>query len=448
MTSLLLCAAAFSLTYFMSRRSLWQGLATLLAIGYLYGLIRANLLQAFSHLLFDSGVLGVYAAQFRPNAAPQGRPGPRGITVWLILLTAWPTLLFFFFRTSDPVVELVGWRANVFVLPFLVLGARLDEGSLQRLGLVLAGLNIAAVAIGGLQFFVGIEPFFPRSEVTEMLYRSRLEIDPTDLRIPSTFVNAHAYAATLVTALPLVFGAWTHAERRWHSLLLAFALAASFVGVFMAAARTHMIVLGVLVALATFSSDLRRIGRFQWIKWAGLVAVVAWIVASDPRLQRFLTLQDTGVVTERFKSSVNQDFFDLMGQYPLGNGLAGGGTSIPYFLTDRSEANFVMENEFARIVLEEGIPGLFLWVLFMLWAITQSPGSKSSPWHSARRLAMAAYASYFVAALTGIGLLTSIPQSSLLLLSIGWVGNGRMVTSPSPSVARRATARERLVTPA
>ena len=36
----------------------------------LYGIVRANLPDGFSHLIFDAGVLGLYAAQL-------GRPQPR-----------------------------------------------------------------------------------------------------------------------------------------------------------------------------------------------------------------------------------------------------------------------------------------------------------------------------------------------------------------------------------
>jgi hypothetical protein len=136
-----------------------------------------------------------------------------------------------------------------------------------------------------------------------------------------------------------------------------------------------------------------------------------------------MTLQDTQFLTERWSGSVNREFFELMSTYPLGRGLAGGGTSIPYFLQDRFEASVVMENEFARILLEQGIPGLFIWGLFMVWVVTKGAraGPSKSTWFLARRLVWGTAVAYFVLALTGIGLLTSIPQSMLLLLGIGWI---------------------------
>jgi hypothetical protein len=327
--------------------------------------------------------------------------------------------MLFFFPPGDVLVELVGWRANVFLLPFLLIGAQLDDDSIYKVGLVMAALNIAAGVVGALEFTFGLQVFFPYSEVTDMMYQSRLsDQESLGLRIPSSFVNAHAYGGTMVMTLPFIFGAWVQQRERWHGHLLTVALAASLLGVFMAGARTPMIVLAVLVTLVTVSGRLRG---YAWLSWAGVIAVVGWVVSSDGRLQRYVSLQDTQFLAERWSGSVNREFFDLMGAYPFGRGLAGGGTSIPYFLQDRFQANFVMENEFARIVMEQGIPGLFLWGLFMAWVVTRHRGDKRDPWFLTRRLMLATAAAYFVFALTGIGLLTSVPQSMVLLLGIGWI---------------------------
>ena len=58
-----LLGIAFLLCLQMGRRSLVAGLCSLLTVGYLYGLLRANLPDGISHLIFDAGVLGLYAAQ-------------------------------------------------------------------------------------------------------------------------------------------------------------------------------------------------------------------------------------------------------------------------------------------------------------------------------------------------------------------------------------------------
>lgn len=417
MISVGICLAAFAAAYWAGRKSVWQGIAAVLTVGYAYGIVRANVAGA-THLLFDASVAGLFAAQLWNVLKAPDRPGLYALRCWTLVLIAWPTLLFFF-PAGDVLVELVGWRANVFLLPFLLIGAQLDDDSVYKIGMVMAVLNIGTAVVGALEFTFGIQMFFPYSEVTDMLYRSRLnDMESIGLRIPATFVNAHAYGGTLVMTLPFIFGAWIQPRARWQAHVLTVALAASLLGVFMAGARTPMIVLAALGVLVTLSGRLRG---YAWVSWAGVILVVGWVVSNDVRLQRFVTLQDTQFLSERWSGSVNSEFFDIMGAYPFGRGLAGGGTSIPYFLQDRFEANFVMENEFARIVLEQGIPGLFMWALFIVWVMTKGRVAKADPWHLSRRLVLAAAAAYFLFAFTGIGLLTSVPQSMVLLLGVGWI---------------------------
>lgn len=430
MIAIAICALTLAATALLGRRAMWQGIAAVLVAGYAYGLVRANVGDA-THLLFDAAVTGFFAACLWRVVTAPNVPGMHALKAWTLVLMVWPTALFFF-PAGDVLVELVGLRANIFLLPFLLVGARLDDESVYKVALVLAVLNIAAAAVAGLQYTFGLQMFFPRNEVTEMLYHGRLsDTESIGLRIPSTFVNAHAYGGTMVMTLPFIFGAWAQQRTRAHSHLLTAALISSLLGVFMAGVRTPILVLAVLVGLVTLSGQLRGYAR---VSWAVVLLLVAYVVAGETRFQRFVTLQDTEFLSERWRGSVNSDFFELVNQSPFGRGLAGGGTSIPYFLQDRQEANFVMENEFARIVLEQGLPGLFLWVVFIVWVMTKGRSGPADPWRLARRLVLATAGSYFVLALTGIGLLTSIPQSVILLMGIGWI-------STRPRSDRRAVGR-------
>ena len=118
-------------------------------------------------------------------------------------------------------------------------------------------------------------------------------------------------------------------------------------------------------------------------------------------------------------------FFDVISTYPIGNGLGGGGTSVPYFLQDRLEHPVLMENEYARIALEQGLPGLCLWVAFVMWVFTCSVRialeTREDPWQLARRLAWVGCVGNFALGLTGTGLFTSVPQTCLMLVSVGWI---------------------------
>lgn len=433
-----ICAAVFAIVCFLGRRAMWQGIAAVLAVGYAYGIVRANVGDA-THLLFDAAVAGFFAACLWTVVTAPNRPGMHALKSWTLFLIAWPTALFFF-PAGDILVELVGWRANVLLLPFLLVGARLDDESLYRLAMVMAVLNIAAAAVGALEFVFGLAMFFPRTEVTEMIYLSRLsDTESIGLRIPSTFVNAHAYAGTMVMTLPYILGALLQHRKRTHVHLLMTAVVLSLLGVFMAGVRTPILVLAVLVALVTASGQLRGYAR---VGWAVGILLVAWVVSGEARLQRFVTLQDTEFLSERLSGSINSEFLELVDQYPFGRGLAGGGTSIPYFLQDRYQASFLLENEFARILLEQGLPGLFLWGLFMAWVMTRGFGARDDLWRLPRRLVLATTGCYFVLALTGIGLLTSIPQSVILLMGVGWISI-RPAAQPRPVVHRELRRVER-----
>jgi hypothetical protein len=212
-------------------------------------------------------------------------------------------------------------------------------------------------------------------------------------------------------------------------------IVAALVGVLMSAARTHFLLAAILIIAATFS--LRS--RFGYaLGWLTLLCCLGWAVSGEQRLQRFMELRDTDAVVERVSWSVNMNFFEIAVQYPFGNGLGGGGTSIPYFLQNRIINPVAMENEYARIMLEQGIIGLIIWVAFIIYLYTRGNRDPLDPWYLGKRLAWVSSALLFVIGLTGTGLLTSIPQSSLFLLLVGWVGARQPSTAAevAPNVAR------------
>ena len=415
MISIALCLVAMAATYLAARRSLGMGCGVLLAVGYVYGIVRANQLDGFSHLLFDAGLLGLYAARLFNGLPMSERLRLDELRLWLIVLIGWPIVLFLVPR-QDILVELVGLRGNVLMLPCLLIGARFTRDDVYELALWVAVLNMAAGAVAAVEFVVGIEPFFPRNAVTEIIYHSGDVAGFTAHRIPSTFTSAHAYGGTMVTTLPLLIGAWMQ-KSRYSGPLFGAAIVVSALGVFVAAARLPVVLMFLVTVAALFSGRV-KIGHR--VRWVFVVIIVAWGVSGQERLQRFTTLQDSDLVAERVSGSVNMGFFDLAARYPLGNGLGGGGTSIPYFLQDRVRNSVGMENEYARIALEQGIPGVIVWTLFLVWLFTRNPLVDES-WFLGRRLMKVAGAGAFATGLLGTGLLTSIPGTALLLLTMGWI---------------------------
>jgi hypothetical protein len=430
--SLYLCLLSFAICYWAGRRSLVNGLGAVLAVGYLYGITRANVPETFSHFIFDAGVVGLYAAQLFRKLNPLQQYKIEPLRPWLEFLIGWP-LLMFMIPIQDFLIQVVGLRGNVFLLPFILFGARLDAEERYRLALWLAGLNVLAFAFAGTEYFVGLEKFFPHNKVTELLYLSKDVVGHTAYRIPASFANAHAYGGTMVVGLPLLLGALVQKRKTsFETQLLFFGLATALMGILMSAARTHFLVACVLVIVATFS--LRS--KFGYVLgWLILLCGIGWVVSGEQRLQRFMELRNTDSVTERLSWSINMNLVEIAAEYPFGNGLGGGGTSIPYFLQDRTVHPVLMENEYARIMLEQGIAGLLIWMLFILWLLTHRRERRPDAWYLGRRLAWVSCAVYFLTGLTGTGLLTSVPHSCLLLLLVGWVGARQPAAEPAHAAA-------------
>jgi len=179
---------------------------------------------------------------------------------------------------------------------------------------------------------------------------------------------------------------------------------------------------------------------------AVLAVVVGLVVLQNERFQRFLTLEDTGYITERVSWSVNSSLLDVVTQYPLGNGLgSAAGTSIPFFLLDLAKPQYGLENEFARIAMEQGIIGLLLWLLFIGWLATRLPPRRRGGSLVAERMMWATMLVMWGTAFIGTGLLSSIPGTAFLLLWMGVVvGTRRPAPAARPSTVK---ATERVLPP-
>ena len=442
MIALLICVLGFVSTFVAARRSLSAGVGVALTYGYMYGIIRANFPHPISHFIFDAALVGLYLAVFtRPKTLTERRR-IRRIAPWALVLFAWPAVLALL-PIQDPLIQLVGFRGQVFFLPFLLLGAMFDEGELRKLAFWIAALDIVAFAFASGEYLLGVPRFYPRNMATEIIYVSRDTANYMAFRIPATFVNPAGYGGVMVLGMPLLVGAWARKrESTWTRLFIATALAMAVLGVFLCASRTQAAALIVLAIVVTLSF---RVRMTAYLGWALILGGIAVLVAASPRLQRFTSLQDTSFVENRIRGSVNSSFLEHAENYPLGNGLGGGGTSIPYFLQDRLDEQMVLENEYARIVVEEGIPGLMLWIAFIVWVLTRAAPRRSDPWFLGRRLAYVASVVFLGTGLTGLGLLTWIPGTALLLFLMGWVAVPNKVGVPVADPFAPAVMRGELV---
>src|SRR5262249_41476921 len=150
-------------------------------------------------------------------------------------LIAWP-LIVFLFPTQDLLVRFVGLRTSIFLLPFLLIGARLTAEERYKLAIGLGVLNLLALGFAGAEFFVGVPEFFPRNAVTKIIYLSKDVASNTAYRIPATFANAHAYGGAMAITVPLIAGALLQtSKKQWHITVLVMGLAAAVLGVLLSA---------------------------------------------------------------------------------------------------------------------------------------------------------------------------------------------------------------------
>jgi hypothetical protein len=418
--SVIACLLALFVSFYCGRRALWAGFITTMTVGYFYGIIRANWEVSVVHFLFDFSAIGYFLALLINEKTPIQRYKLRRMMPWLLALTAWPVLLLFAPTQIFP-VQLVGLRGHIFFLPFLAVGAMIDSNEMRKVAFGLSILNLIALAFALAEVQLGVPLFYPFNAVDQLIYRS------TDVivggigtyRIPAIFENSPAYGGNMIGSVPLLIGGLVQESRRgWRRKLLYAALGASAVGVFLSASRSEALALFIIVLAITASG---RVRNFPWFGWIAMVGFIALVIISSTRMQRFLTLDNSRYLKTRVSGSLNENFIELAVEYPMGNGLGGGGTSMPYFLASQVRNQVVIENEYARVMLEQGLPGLALWICFILWTLTRPLPRKSESWYLGRWLARVALGIGFAFATTGTGLLTSIPGTALTMVYIGWV---------------------------
>jgi hypothetical protein len=415
MTGMLLCVLALGTTWWAGKRSLGIGLIALLTFGYFFGIVRANYLSTTTYFMFDASLIGLYASQKWTERGDSA--SARALRGWLLLLILWPALLLL--MPFQPfLVSLVGLRGCVFFLPMLWLGSRLRERDLVQLSMGLAFLNLIAFGFAAAEYVMGVPRFFPLNAVTQIIYNSS-DVAGGYLRIPATFSNAHGYGGMMVYSLPYLIGTWDRLSSYKMRIISMLGSAAALIGVLLSAARLDFVLGTGLVAVAIFTTRMKTNRRIVFIV---LMAGVAVLALKNQRLQRFKTLSDTDYVEDRISGSVNRGFFEILVEHPMGNGLGGGGTNMPSFLQNQVRNPIGMENEYARILCEQGILGLLLWMGFILWFLSCTKRVfVKGPWSTSRRLIWGLSIFGLATGVMGTGLLAAIPSAAVLLLGIGFV---------------------------
>ena len=419
MNGIVLIALAFVSVFFVTLNDWRRGLCLCIAWGYCFGILKSNFVYSWGHFIYDGAVAGLYAGVlFRPPPAID-RLLDSSIKGWLKWLIGWPLFLFFV-PLQHFLIQAVGLRGNVLFMPMALFGAWLGESGRRQMALTVSAMNLVALGFASAEFSMGVEAFYPRNAATEIIYKSQ-DIAGEHFRIPAIFGNAHSYGGTMALSLPWILGGLFQRSRNTvEYYFLGAGLLAAGTGVFLCGARIPVVLAGLMLGLCLMT---RRVS-LSGVVFLGVAGVVLFnMVQGEERMQRFATLQDTEMVNERISQGVHLGLFELLLEFPIGNGLGGGGTSIPFFLQDLLFNQVGVENEYCRILLEQGIPGLAIFLLFVLWFLTRvlDPFEDCYP---TRRLLWYSATITLGTSLIGIGLMTSIPGSSLTFLAIGFASAG------------------------
>ncbi|HEV3331245.1 MAG TPA: hypothetical protein VG096_09710 [Bryobacteraceae bacterium] len=429
MIAVVLCLLAFALCYWAGKYSLGKGLVVLLFFGYLYGILRANLLVTASHFIFDAAVLGFYLSQLISAKARKTSSNSGALNFWVGILLLWPAIVLLL-PFQPFLVSLVGFRSATIFLPMLILGARLREKDLVEICWGMVALNLMAGGFAAAEYFLSLPRFYPPSPVTRIIYASS-DVAGGFFRIPATFVHAHAYGSTMALTLPFLLGFWSQLRNRYLRWLAVTGVLAALLGVLLSAARLCFLMAAISVIASLFTTRMSMGRRLTFLL---MLVGLAGFTLGQERLQRFKGLTDTDFVAERIAGSVNRGFLEILAEYPMGNGLGGGGTSMPYFLEGEVRNPIGQENEYTMILAEQGVFGLLIWVAFIVWFFARAPIAFSKgPWDNTRRIGWCVAGAGVGTAWIGIGMLNSIPATVLLLLIMGWTVTPRaMENRPQP----------------
>ncbi|MBI1347044.1 hypothetical protein GC163_12220 [bacterium] len=404
-------------SYLAARRSLGYGIVAVMAVGYVNGYIRANYLGVATTLMFDGALGGLYVAQLQSLL----RPGPierPGLRKWVTALILWPTVLLAI-PINDPLIQLVGWRGDVWAIPMILLGTRLKREDFATMAVGISLLNCMALMAGIYVYFNGLGSLFPRNSVTELMYRST-DIAGGHARIPALFLNAHQYGGTMVQCLPFLFGGLLQPSVSFlRTLLMIVGVTTAFAGILMCGARQPVVILVLVGIIAWYCSGL---SLKMLLIAVSLLCAATGVAMTNPRLQRFMQLQSTDYVANRIHGSNNEHVLDIMLGLPLGAGLGAGAPSIPFFLQDRAPDAPAAENEYARITINQGWVGLGIWLSFLFWLLSYAfPRHEPSFQHWMRILAYSLVFVGWASAILGTGALVAIPMSCMMLLQIGMI---------------------------
>jgi hypothetical protein len=426
-----LCALGFVISYGLARRSIGHGLGAAFIGGYFYGILRVNITEAAAQLVFDVSLVGVYLACFQQSLSQDLQNKTSTLRAWCIFLVGWPLVL-----TVAPfghlIIQLVGLRNAAFFVPMLLVATRFTQGEFCTFGRWLAVLNLVALTFAFMEYVLGVEAFFPRNPLSEIIYRSTA--GEGSLRIPATFANAHCFGGAMVCSLPFLFGAYLYnPSSKWSPILIA-GFVAACMGILLSSTRSNIVyAVGSLAVLFVRHRGLLAQRAIVGLLVITVPAIAYFLSVGDARIHRYEMIQVADFMEGGRVGNISYiieivDFTtDCALKNPLGAGLASG-VSIPNFLLEylppRFDQPVIKESEFARIAITQGVVGVLAWFGFLIWLFgaNRAPGTKQtkSTYSFMYFLTLMIVAS----GIWCVGVLAAVPMAAMVYLMMGFIAMG------------------------
>ncbi len=299
------------------------------------------------------------------------------ITVPTVVFAGWVVVHLFNARSGSFLIGLAGLRMWTIWLPtfFLAYDALDSRQKIERMLLFLVFLMIPVSIYGILQYFLGLEHLFELAGGFSVYeHESYVGTTGTETRPPSTFVSTHSFASALTMVLLMLIGAVIYFKRS-RVLQLALLVSMPVMGVALLVTAVRNAVGSAVLGVFTLLVVERRVGLLLIILIVGGIAVyqVDAMTGGEATNRISSIVEDPEYTVRRvvgpWRSAVRH-----VADYPLGGGIASGmglgrvarraGLSAGRF--DPEHRVLQPENEYARALVELGIPGflLFLWLLF------------------------------------------------------------------------------------
>lgn len=300
------------------------------------------------------------------------------LSIPILLFIAWVTVQLFNDRNTSVLMAIAGYRMWIIWLPifFIAYDCIRSRVQIRRLVAFLFLLMAPLAAYSVFQYQFGLEHLTRLGPGFQPLFRQQYAVlggeGELQLRPSSTMVSPHSFAGTAVNVLLIGIGAIAYVhQRRSLQVFVICAMPVIAVGLLVAAVRNAFA--SALVGGVALMLLVRRPGLVVLLALVSILAAVAVneITAGAPmhRLRTIITdpQQTYRRIAVPWKTAMKWGF-----SHPLGAGIASGvgrgrllyGAAGPAAHRPEHRVPWA-ENEYARSLIELGVPGfaLFMWIL-------------------------------------------------------------------------------------